>query len=303
MLKTEFPELKLITISSAKWEETVNSWIKFIDYEVQDTGYLSKNLVHTWNAPNNEDSRYAILTSKKGDQSIGIRIVENLIPTNFEPLRTFGWASVSLLVQNLDEIISQIKNSPFEIICPIRSINFNQRKIRLLDIRGIGSEVISLAEINDVNEHNIPFAQCSVDRPFMVTLATRDIETTKNFYYNKLSIEKVPDIQAEIWPLSDAFQYNRDTTYALTQSLLGEKNVLEINEYPEDATRRNFISGNLHPGICHITITLPKIDELSLYWLTEPIEIEEGKYKSCKQVTFFGATGELVELIEHSSEN
>ena len=303
MLEIDTPKLKLITISSAKWEDTVNSWISFFDYKVQETGYLSKNLVQTWNAPNNEDSRYAILASKRGSQNVGIRIVENSIPSNFEPLRTFGWASISLIVNNLDEIITKINSSPFKMLCPIRTMNFNQGRIKLLDIIGIGSEVISLVEVLDANETNLPVPQCSIDRPFMVTLATRDIETTKNFYYNKLSIDKSPEVQSEIWPLSDAFQYNRDTTYALSKNLFGEKTFLELHEYPEDSTRRNLISGNLHPGICHITITLPKIDDLTLYWLTEPIQIESGAFKNCKQVTFFGATGELVELIEHKTEN
>ena len=77
MLKTECPKLKLVTFSSAKWEETVNCWRNFLEYKVVETGYLTKKLVKTWNAPNNEDSRYAILTSKFGDQSVAVRIVEN----------------------------------------------------------------------------------------------------------------------------------------------------------------------------------------------------------------------------------
>ena len=101
--------------------------------------------------------------------------------------------------------------------------------------------------------------------------------------------------------MSDAFQYNRDTTYTLSQSNLGNNSFLEINEYPEDATRRNLISGYLLPGICHITITTQNIDELSLYWLAEPIQLNEYLYKNSKQVTFFGASGELIELIEEKN--
>ena len=96
------------------------------------------------------------------------------------------------------DIITKINSSPFKMLCPIRTMNFNQGRIKLLDIIGIGSEVISLVEVLDANEPNLPVPQCSIDRPFMVTLATRDIETTKNFYYNKLSIEKSPEVQSEI---------------------------------------------------------------------------------------------------------
>ena len=300
MLKTECPKLKLVTFSSAKWEETVNCWRSFLEYKVLETGYLTKKLVKTWNAPNNEDSRYAILTSKFGDQSVAVRIVENSIPSNFEPLRTFGWASISLIVKNLESMVSKINDSPFEVICPLRTVEIYKKKIRCLDIRGIASEVISLVEIEEDERLNITPADCNVDRPFTVTLATRDIETTKNFYYNKLSINKAAEIETEIWTLSDAFQYNRDTTYTLSQSALENYNLIEINEYPEDATRRTSIPGNLCPGFCHVTLTIPSIDELSLYWLTEPIIIEEGMHKDCKQVTFFGASGELIELIEEN---
>ena len=113
------PKLNLITISSPNWEDTVNSWRNFFDYEVFDTGYIEEDLAQTWNAPNNVDSRYAILYSKLGDQSIGIRIVENSIPSNFESLRTFGWSKFSLIVENINDAHSQIKESPFEIISPI----------------------------------------------------------------------------------------------------------------------------------------------------------------------------------------
>ncbi len=303
MPDSEIPNLKLITFSSPNWEDAVNSWINFLGYEVLETGYVSKKTAKSWNAPNNEDSRYANLYSKKGDQKVGVRIVENSVPSNFESLRTFGWSSLSLLVQNIDEIVNKFKNSPFEIICPYRTKYIYNQKIRVLDIKGLGSEIISLVEILDNNSRELPTAICNIDRPFLITLASRDNETTKNFYYNKFSLKKSNDVETEIWPLSDAFQYDRDTTFALSQTMLSNQNLLEINEYPEDATRRKLITGNLHPGICHITMTVPKIDDLSLYWLTEPIEIEEGKYKNCRQVTFFGATGELVELIEHSSKD
>ena len=64
------PTLAAITISSQKWEESVTAWKKYFGYEILESGYLSKELVRTWNAPKNVDSRIAILAPENGNKRL-----------------------------------------------------------------------------------------------------------------------------------------------------------------------------------------------------------------------------------------
>ena len=292
------PRLCTITISAAAWENTVNAWCDFLRYKVLNTGYLSSELARTWNAPNNVDSRIAVMAPESGDETVLVRIVENQHPSKYESLRTFGWASLELTVANVDELEIQLKDSPFTIIGHPHDLGFADGKIRAMQVRGPADEIILLTQIKDqVEGFHLPIANSNVDRPFVAILATRDLETAQAFYYDKLLVPKGNRISTEIWALSQAFHLSRDTLHTISTGQLPNQSLIEMDEYPEDATRRPLMPGHLVPGICHVTFAVTTIDDLPLYWLTEPNVFSGPPYEEHRQVTCFGSTGELIELI------
>ena len=110
------PELCAITFSAPKWEDTVNAWREYLGYHVVHTGYLTPELARTWNAPKNADARIALMVPESEDKSVLVRIIENVHPDNYRPLRSFGWSSLELTVSDVDSLASRLATSPFKII-------------------------------------------------------------------------------------------------------------------------------------------------------------------------------------------
>ncbi len=293
------PTLAAITISSQKWEESVKAWKKYFDYEVLESGYLSEKLVRTWNAPKNIDSRIAVLAPKNGDKSVYIRIVENIHPKKYLPLRSFGWSAVELSVSDVNQLEVELMNSPFKIIGTPHDLSFSNGQLRAMQAQGPGDEIIILTEVKDnIENFDIPIATCKVDRPFVAILAARDLETSQKFFYDKLMVPKGKEIKTEIWSVSNAFHLSRDTLYTISAGKLTNSSLIEIDEYPEGAIRRPLVPGYLPPGVSHVSFLINNIEEIPLYWLTEPSTFSGLPYQNRRQVTFFGSSGELIELIE-----
>lgn len=295
------PELCAITFSAPKWEDTVNAWREYLGYHVVHTGYLTPELARTWNAPKNADARIALMVPESEDKSVLVRIIENVHPDNYRPLRSFGWSSLELTVSDVDSLASRLATSPFKIIGKPHDLSFSNGAIRAMQVQGPADEIILLTEIKEqIQDFHLPKSRSDVDRPFVAILATRDLDATRDFYYEKLWIPKGRDIETQIWILSNAFFLDRDTCHRISASQLANQGLIEIDEYPEGATRRPVVPGYLVPGVCHVSFAVPEIDDIPLYWLTEPTAFDGPPYEGMRQVTFFGSTGELIELIERT---
>ncbi len=298
-MNSNLPSLSIITFSAPKWEETVNAWRKLFGYKVRETGYLSSELAETWNAINNIDSRFAVLANPNYSDSILIRIIENSHPDNYEPLRSFGWSSINIKVSSLPSLITKLEKYGFEIIENKKSENYNSTNINILHIKGLSEEIVCLSEyeknISKIetikSNNNVPFT-------FGTSLGIRDIERVQNFYYDKFKIHKNINELIEIESINNAFNLPRDTLHSIAINKIANDSIIELHEYPENAIRRPTMANQLCPGVCHISLSIPSLDMISLYWLKEPKNFKEFPYNGKRQATFYGPTGELVELIE-----
>jgi catechol 2,3-dioxygenase-like lactoylglutathione lyase family enzyme len=287
-----------VTISVPDLPEVVEAYRTYLGYRLLETGYVPTALAQSWAAPLNADARFGVM-SPPGDTSVSLRFVEGSIPEKYRPLRTFGWAAVEIVVLDVDALSATLVDSPFEVISPPANLSFGSGALRAMTVRGPAREVLIFTQINGaIPGYDLPRATDPVDRPFIAILAAEEIEKARNFYRDKFLIAPGPQIDTPNLSLSDAFELPPEETHRITTIGIAGQSYVEIDQYPDMAAKRFGDGGYLVPGIALVTFEGRGLDDLPLYWLGAPSVFDIAPYASRRQVTFYGAAGELIELID-----
>lgn len=290
--------LLTVTISVTDLPDVVDAYRTYLGYRLLETGYVPPALAQSWAAPLNADARYGLMSPPQ-DTSVCLRFVEGSIPEKYRPLRTFGWAAVEIVVADVDALNAKLTGSPFEVLNPPADLPLGSGSVRAMTVRGPAQEVLVFAQITGVVPgFDLPNAIDTVDRPFITVLAAEEIEKARNFYRDKFLIAPGPQIDMPIRSISDAFELTPDETHRITTIAAASQSYIEINQYPEMAAKRFGDGGYLVPGIALVTFEGHGLDDLPLYWLGAPSAYEMAPYASRRQVTFYGAAGELIELVD-----
>jgi catechol 2,3-dioxygenase-like lactoylglutathione lyase family enzyme len=290
--------LVAVTITVADLAIAVDAYRTHLGYRLVESGYVPEALAQSWAAPQNADSRYALLSPAGGGEVL-IRFVEGPIPENYVPLRSFGWAAAEIVVANVDALATRLRVSPFEIIAPPADLAFAGGALRAMSVRGPSAEVLIFTEIREaVGGFELPEARDEVDRPFIAVVGADDFAKARDFYRDKFLAPTGREFETPIRPLNDTFGLNEDDRHRVTTVNLPGQSYIEIDQYPEMAAKRRGEHGYLVPGIALVTFEGHGIDDLPLYWLSEPTAYDVAPYKGRRQVTFYGGAGEMIELIE-----
>ena len=289
-----------VTISVLDLPSAVDAYRTHLGYQLLETGYVPQALAQSWAAPLNADARYGLMIPPS-NSTVSLRFVEGSIPEKYRPLRTFGWAAVEIVVADVDALSLALSGSPFEVISPPADLAFGAGGLRTMTVRGPAQEILIFTQIGrPVPGYDLPAAVDPVDRPFTTVLAAKEIEKVRNFYRDKFQIVPGPQIDTPIRSLNEAFELEPDEHRRMTTMATAGQNYIEIDQYPDMASKRFGDGGYLVPGIALVTFEGNGIDALPLYWIGEPSTFDMVPYGSRRQVTFYGAAGELVELVEVS---
>ena len=289
-----------VTISVTDLPEVVDAYRTHLGYRLLETGYVPPALAQSWAAPLNADARYGLMTPPN-NTAVSLRFVEGSIPEKYRPLRTFGWAAVEIVVTDVDALSSALADSPFEMISPPADLAFGAGALRAMTVHGPAGEILIFTQINGpVPGYDLPVAVDTVDRPFITVLASEEIEKARNFYRDKFLIAPGPQVDTPIRSLNKAFDLEPDEPRRMTTTATAAQSYVEIDQYPEMASKRFGDGGYLVPGIALVTFEGNGLDDLPLYWIGAPSQYDMAPYASRRQVTFYGAAGELIELVEAS---
>jgi len=287
-----------VTISVTDLPSVVDAYRSHLGYRLLESGYIPAALAQAWAAPQNADARYGLM-APPSDPSVCLRFVEGLTPENYRPLRTFGWAAVEIAVMDVDALAARLADTPFETIGPPADLAFGGGALRAMSVRGPAREILIFTQIRRaVAGYDLPAAIDPVDRAFIAVTAADDLHKVRLFYRDKFLAPSGPDIETPIYSVNDAFDLPREDRHLMTTIALPGQSYVEIDQYPEMAAKRVGVRGFLAPGIAMVTFEIGGLDDLPLYWLGEPSHYEIAPYMGRRQVTFYGAAGELIELIE-----
>jgi catechol 2,3-dioxygenase-like lactoylglutathione lyase family enzyme len=258
-----------------------------------EQGTVPVSQAMAWGAPGTAGARCALLQPASGADSY-IRLVEQTLPADFVPTRTYGWAAFELTVQDVFGWPARLDGSGFEIVGPPREIPGLPYFVAL-QMLGRGREMIYLNEVrSDTPTSDLPRAASPVDHIFIVILACADRPAALAWYRDRLGLDIGADYTIPYTMISRAFGLADDHLSTITMAQKGRMPVVEVDGYPDSATVRVTGPGHLPPGNAIVTLEVDALGTLDLDWITPPAPHFRGR--SCATVR--GPAGELLELVE-----
>lgn len=265
--------------------------------DIVEQGTLDADLAASWGCPKSAGARFALLQPQSGTPCF-IRLVEAPLPDDFKPTRTFGWAAFELTVQDVFGWPDRLKGSGFDIVGPPKELEGLPYFIPM-QVTGRGREMIYLNEVADnTPTSDLPKACSLTDHIFIVILATPDREASLKWFEGALKLDISSSYTLAYSMINNAFGLGSDYRTTITMVQKGRLPIVEVDDYPAQATVRQGDPEMLPPGNAMIALAVDNLDALDVEFIAPPTAREGALYGGRRTATVRGLAGERIELIE-----
>lgn len=253
-------------------------------------GQVPADLAASWGAPGVAGAAMAVLQPASG-APCHIRLVEQPLPADFAPTRSFGWAAFEITVQDVFNWPARLAGA-FDVIGPPRNIPGLPQFVAM-QMLGPGREMLYLNEVfADTPESDLARAQSPCDHVFIVILAAPDRAAAMAWYARQLGLVEAAQHTIPYTMINRAFGLDAGTLTTLSMAQIGRLPVVEIDDYPPAATPRMVLPGLLPPGNALVTLAVDSLAGRGLDFITPPVR-RDGRLTG----TVRGPAGELLELV------
>ncbi len=285
------------TIGTPDLHAALTDYRDRLGLRVVEQGALAPDLAESWGCPDNAGRPHAVLQPASGAACF-IRLVAQPVPPGFVPTRSFGWAAYEITVRDVFGWPGRLAGSGFDIVGPPREIPGLPYFVAM-QMLGRGREMIYLNEVRqDTPTADLPRAVSPVDHVFIVILATPDRAAMMAWYADRLGFAEADRHTIPYTMISRAFGLPLETLHSLSMAQVGRMPIVEIDDYPAQATVRPCEPGRLPPGNGLVTLAIDSLDRSGLDFITPPVVREGPFYAGRRAATVIGSAGELLELIE-----
>lgn len=267
---------------------------------VTEQGTLDADLAASWGCPASTGARFVTLAPTSG-APCRLRLVEQPVPAGFTPTRTYGWAAYEITVQDVFGWPDRLKGSGFDIVGVPKEIPGLPYFVAM-QMLGRGREMVYLNEVReDTPTSDLPRAGSPVDHLFIVILATPDRAETMRWYEERLGLEEGGTYTIPYSMINNAFGLDAATLTTISMAQKGRMPIVEVDDYPAQATVRARAEGTLPPGNALVTLAVDSLDDRGFKFITPPKARAGAFYEGRRAATVTGPAGELLELVEIAS--
>ena len=183
---------------------------------IVEHGELAADLAASWNCPASAGARTVTLQPQSGAHCF-IRLVEQAVPDDFRPTRTFGWAAYELTVQDVYGWPGRLAGSGFDIVGPPKEIA-GLPYFMPMQVTGRGREMIYLNEVRARYAVIGPAKGTSrlTDHIFICILATPDREANLAWLKDRIGLDIGGTYTLEYTMINKAFGLADGTQSSIT---------------------------------------------------------------------------------------
>lgn len=268
-----------------------------LDYQTVASGQVSEQLAQVWQAPGTEGAPW-VLMKPDSESEVYLRFIQAEDPGNYQPMKTLGWNAVEIQARNPDRLAKELDSRQFEIIGQPAFLT-DKENIRAMQALGPDRELLYFTHVIDPaqSSFNIGTAQSWVDRVFIMVLGTADLGATKAYYQEWLGQDISGPWPYRITVLSRAWDKPVDSMYDLSIAQLQEAFLIEIDQYPAEAARREKGSRGLPFGPSMVSFRVDSLAQAAAKAGRAPVVIDEAPYRGQSVLLLEGPSGELIELV------
>ncbi|MGB7370037.1 hypothetical protein [Erythrobacter sp.] len=266
--------------------------------ELVEEGEVADSVAASWGCRGNGGSRYAVLRPPSG-VPCWFRLVEQPEHPDFRPTRTYGWAAFETSVEDVWHWPDALPPDLFRIVGPPKQLENIEPAFIPMQALGPGRELIYLNQVlSDLPDTDLPRAASPVDRIFIVVLATPDRERSTAWYVERMGLARGNDYTLPYSMINDAFALPPETLTTITMVSHCRMPIVEVDDYPFEASQRPRHDAMLPPGNALVTLAVENLDACDCDWIAPPSERDGALYEGRRAACTLGAAGELVECVE-----
>lgn len=281
----------IVTISVANLTAVSDAWNKWLGYEQVGSGVVSEQAGEIWGAPATEGRAFVLMRAESGDPTL-VRFIDADVMPGYAPNTSWGWNATELLALDPDAMASRLKESPFEIVGPPADLWNAPNAPRAMQVIGPGQELIYLTRNQDFS------IKTAVDRVFIMVVGGPSMTAFRDFYGDRLGLSVGDATPFRISVISNAMGLPPETTFPLAIATISSRFLIELDEYPASAQRRERQAGMLPPGVAMVAFSVDDLDALDVDWRGTPATLSDAPYAGRRVGVTTGPAGEWIELIE-----
>lgn len=227
------------------------------------------------------------------------RFIELPLDPAYRAFTTHGWHAAELIVEQVDPLAVQLRNSPFEIVAPPLDLSFCP-DIRAMQIRGPGGEILYLTEFKKpVPGLESPPARCAVDRAFIVIVGGKSLEGMQRYFLTNFGVPETPAMESRVQTMALEFGLSREHRFRLAALPLRGRCYIEADEMPAEARPLPERHRDLPAGIAMVSFHRPGPVAAAGPRFTEPPDTGPPYAGAAGVECVRGAAGELLEIIHY----
>ncbi len=275
-----------------------SAYQEHLGYSTVHSGVVSAGQAALWDTPAMRGRPFVIMQAESG-RPVYLRFIEDPAIVPPEAGTTHGWNAVELVARDPDALVRQFDGTPFEVVGPPRDLWAAPDAPRAMQAIGPARELLYFTRVIP-SGFSIPMSAAAspVDRVFIMVVGGPSMPALRDFYGDTLGLPVGAVTPFRITTLSRALGLPVDTTYPLAIASLPREFLIELDEYPEQASERPVRSGSLPPGPAIVSFGVEELDAFDLVWRAEPRRLSEFPYNGQRAGVTVGPAGEWLELIE-----
>ena len=268
-----------------------------LQLDLVHSGALPGDLAASWGAPASSGARHAVLQPKSGNPC-WFRLVEQPDHPLFKPTTTFGWGAFECTVEDVFGWPARLAGTAFTIVGEPRALPGMDAFVPMQTL-GPGREMVYLNEVfADMANNDLPRAGSITDKIFIVVLGAPDRAASCNWYRDRLGLALADTYEIPYQMINAAFGLPAETITAMTMIQAGRMPIVEVDDYPPQATPRARHPGMLPPGNALVTLAVRDLGDCKVDWIAPPAPRAGPLYAGRRAATTIGPAGELLELVE-----
>ncbi len=257
-----------------------------------DRGKVSAAQAALWGVPRAAGAPCLLMAPETATDFI-FRFIELPAEPGYRAFARHGWHAAELIVDRVDPLAEQLRDSPFEIVAPPLDLSFCP-DIRAMQVRGPGGEIIYLTEFKkQVPGLASPAARCTVDRTFIVIVGGASLQGMQQYYLDHFGVPVTPAMESRVQTMALEFGLSREHRFRLAALPLRERCYIEADEMPVSASPLPESLETLPSGICMVTFCIPEAGGA----MVPPPDSNPPYTGVTGAACLRGAAGELIELV------
>jgi hypothetical protein len=219
-----------VTLTVPDLPAAQHAYSHWLSYRVVEQGLVAPETALAWGAPLAEGRQYSLLQPASGEP-VYLRLVQSAPTPGFAPMKTHGWNSNEILVQDPDALALQFAaaDSPFRVIGPPRPLA-SSSKVRAMQAIGPAGELNYFTRIPPEGGMFIKTpAKSAVDRTFIVVMGGPSMPAMREFYSDSLGMTVTDSYRTTVNVLQEAWNLPVDQQFTLALVPISPAFLIELD--------------------------------------------------------------------------